>query len=217
MWLPEEDKYTNRKAELLARPRRQHGGRVAEELALAMSPMAPAAISRWRPPPPAGWYANGHERKIGNGRVRRPREDTFSSDATSHAHAITAKPPPRRSIAKCGRSSMKHTREPSKISPPIATNWTSLPKRCLNSRPSTGRKSKRSSSMAACSTRHRDRPRAAAKDGAEKPPKQVVVAPDVTPPLPGALGGAPRNCSFPSFGVRVTFGVRRSIPASARS
>ena len=25
----------------------------------------------------------------------------------------------------------------------------------------------------------------------EKPPKQVVVAPDVTPPLPGALGGAP--------------------------
>jgi len=25
----------------------------------------------------------------------------------------------------------------------------------------------------------------------EKPPKQVIVAPDVTPPLPGALGGAP--------------------------
>jgi cell division protease FtsH len=25
----------------------------------------------------------------------------------------------------------------------------------------------------------------------EKPPQQVVVAPDVTPPLPGALGGAP--------------------------
>jgi len=26
---------------------------------------------------------------------------------------------------------------------------------------------------------------------AEKPPKQVIAAPDVTPPLPGALGGAP--------------------------
>jgi cell division protease FtsH len=25
----------------------------------------------------------------------------------------------------------------------------------------------------------------------EKPPKQVVVAPEVGPPLPGALGGAP--------------------------
>jgi hypothetical protein len=25
----------------------------------------------------------------------------------------------------------------------------------------------------------------------EKPPKQVVVSPDVAPPLPGALGGAP--------------------------
>ena len=25
----------------------------------------------------------------------------------------------------------------------------------------------------------------------EKPPKQVIAAPDVTPPLPGALGGAP--------------------------
>src|SRR5439155_20162772 len=29
------------------------------------------------------------------------------------------------------------------------------------------------------------------KTPAEKPPKQVVAAPDVTPPLPGALGGAP--------------------------
>jgi len=26
---------------------------------------------------------------------------------------------------------------------------------------------------------------------AEKPPKQVIAAPDVAPPLPGALGGAP--------------------------
>ena len=26
---------------------------------------------------------------------------------------------------------------------------------------------------------------------AEKPPKQVVVAPDVNPPLPGGLSGAP--------------------------
>jgi cell division protease FtsH len=25
----------------------------------------------------------------------------------------------------------------------------------------------------------------------EKPPRQVVVGPDVAPPLPGALGGAP--------------------------
>ena len=25
----------------------------------------------------------------------------------------------------------------------------------------------------------------------EKPPKQVVIGPDVAPPLPGALGGAP--------------------------
>ena len=29
------------------------------------------------------------------------------------------------------------------------------------------------------------------KLGPEKPPKQVVVAPDVTPPLPGGLSGAP--------------------------
>src|SRR5207244_11248759 len=37
--------------------------------------------------------------------------------------------------------------------------------------------------------------RAAPPDGQEmppeNPPKQVVAAPDVTPPLPGALGGAP--------------------------
>jgi cell division protease FtsH len=34
-------------------------------------------------------------------------------------------------------------------------------------------------------------PRGGEKMEPEKPPKQVVVAPDVTPPLPGALGGAP--------------------------
>jgi cell division protease FtsH len=34
-------------------------------------------------------------------------------------------------------------------------------------------------------------PASGPKMPAEKPPKQVVVAPDVTPPLPGALGGAP--------------------------
>src|SRR4029078_783331 len=34
-------------------------------------------------------------------------------------------------------------------------------------------------------------PRVSEKMEPEKPPKQVVVAPDVTPPLPGALGGAP--------------------------
>jgi cell division protease FtsH len=34
-------------------------------------------------------------------------------------------------------------------------------------------------------------PRSGEKMEPEKPPKQVVVAPDVTPPLPGALGGAP--------------------------
>ena len=34
-------------------------------------------------------------------------------------------------------------------------------------------------------------PASGSKPSAEKPPKQVVVAPDVTPPLPGALGGAP--------------------------
>ena len=34
-------------------------------------------------------------------------------------------------------------------------------------------------------------PPSGAKPAAEKPPKQVVVAPDVTPPLPGGLSGAP--------------------------
>ena len=34
-------------------------------------------------------------------------------------------------------------------------------------------------------------PASGSKPSPEKPPKQVVVAPDVTPPLPGALGGAP--------------------------
>ena len=37
----------------------------------------------------------------------------------------------------------------------------------------------------------RDRSAGGEKMAPEKPPKQVVVAPDVTPPLPGALGGAP--------------------------
>jgi cell division protease FtsH len=34
-------------------------------------------------------------------------------------------------------------------------------------------------------------PTSGTKLSPEKPPKQVVVAPDVTPPLPGGLSGAP--------------------------
>jgi cell division protease FtsH len=34
-------------------------------------------------------------------------------------------------------------------------------------------------------------PSTGAKMPPEKPPKQVIAAPDVAPPLPGALGGAP--------------------------
>ena len=34
-------------------------------------------------------------------------------------------------------------------------------------------------------------PSSGAKMPPEKPPKQVIAAPDIAPPLPGALGGAP--------------------------
>jgi cell division protease FtsH len=66
-----------------------------------------------------------------------------------------------------------------------------IAKRCSSTRPSTARRSKKSSSTAADQSATRHRPAGPSKKMApEKPPKQVVVAPDVTPPLPGALGGA---------------------------
>jgi ATP-dependent Zn proteases len=59
MWLPEEDKYTNRKNELLASLAVSMGGRVAEEIILATSPTARAATSGAPRPLRVVWFANG--------------------------------------------------------------------------------------------------------------------------------------------------------------
>ena len=97
MWLPEEDKYTHRKNELLAGLAVGMGGRVAEEIVFgdvtngARGDIKTAtAIAR------ADGLRMGHERKDGHGRIWRARRLRVPRRATFHAHAITAKPPPKK-------------------------------------------------------------------------------------------------------------------------
>jgi ATP-dependent Zn proteases len=59
MWLPEEDKYTNRKNELIAGLAVGMGGRVAEEIVFGDVTNGARETSSKRPPSRAGWFANG--------------------------------------------------------------------------------------------------------------------------------------------------------------
>ena len=60
MWLPEEDKYTNRKNELLASLAVRMGGRVAEEIVFGdVTNGATRRHPAWPRPWRARWFANG--------------------------------------------------------------------------------------------------------------------------------------------------------------
>src|SRR5207302_1241906 len=129
MWLPEEDKYTNRKNELLAGLAVSMGGRVSEEIVF-------------------GDITNG------------ARGDIKTATAIA-----------RRMVCEWGMSEKMgmveyETLDGSQIKEIVDHG------RLINPPPGAS-------------------PPPGKKMPAEKPPKQVVAAPDVTPPLPGALGGAP--------------------------
>src|SRR5947207_1822809 len=192
MWLPEEDKYTNRKAELLASLAVSMGGRVAEELAFGdvtngargdikmATATARRMVCEWGMSEKLGMVEYGdHEDYVFLGRdISRARDyseataeeidrevRTLLDEAYQRAKQIlTANRDKLDVIAKALLEF--ETLDGSQIREIIEHG------RMLNPPPGIA-------------------PRGGEKMEPEKPPKQVVVAPDVTPPLPGALGGAP--------------------------
>ncbi|PYL41649.1 MAG: cell division protein FtsH [Verrucomicrobia bacterium] len=192
MWLPEEDKYTNRKAELLASLAVSMGGRVAEELAFGdvtngargdikmATATARRMVCEWGMSEKLGMVEYGdHEDYVFLGRdISRARDyseataeeidrevRTLLDEAYQRAKQIlTANRDKLDVIAKALLEF--ETLDGSQIEDIVKHG------RMLNPPPGIA-------------------PRGGEKMEPEKPPKQVVVAPDVTPPLPGALGGAP--------------------------
>src|SRR5580765_5355347 len=192
MWLPEEDKYTNRKAELLASLAVSMGGRVAEELAFGdvtngargdikmATATARRMVCEWGMSEKLGMVEYGdHEDYVFLGRdISRARDysEATAEEIDREVRMLLDEAYQRaKQILTANRDKLDviakallefETLDGSQIREIIEHG------RMLNPPPGVT-------------------PRGGEKMEPEKPPKQVVVAPDVTPPLPGALGGAP--------------------------
>src|ERR1043166_6818910 len=191
MWLPEEDKYTNRKNELLASLAVKMGGRVAEEItfgdvtngaagdikrATAMACMMCCEGGRSEN---RGMVEYGeHEDYVFLGReLTRNRED---SEAT--AEEIDREV--RRLLDQAYQTAMK-------VLTQHRDHLEAIAKALLEFETLDGMQIKEIMEIGRLINPPPSSPPPTQKMPPEKPPKQVVVAPDVTPPLPGALGGAP--------------------------
>jgi len=192
MWLPEEDKYTNRKNELLASLAVKMGGRVAEEIVFGdvtngaagdikmATAMARKMVCEWGMSEKMGMVEYGeHEDYVFLGRdISRARD---YSEATAeeidrevrrllddaYRQAKETLIASRHTLDTIAKALLEYeTLDGSQIREIVEHGRLLNPPKGIP--PSTGEKMP-----------------------PEKPPKQVVVAPDVTPPLPGALGGAP--------------------------
>jgi cell division protease FtsH len=191
MWLPEEDKYTNRKNELLASLAVKMGGRVAEEIIFGdvtngatgdirmATAMARKMVCEWGMSEKMGMVEYGeHEDYVFLGRDISRARDYSEATAEEIDHEV------RRLVdeayAKAKDVLVAH-REHLEVIAKALLEYETLDGlqikeiikhgRLLNPPPGPSPSS--------------------AKMPPEKPPKQVVQAPDVGPPLPGALGGAP--------------------------
>jgi cell division protease FtsH len=191
MWLPEEDKYTNRKNELIAGLAVSMGGRVAEEIVFgditngargdikSATAIARRMVCEWGMSEKMGMVEYGeHEDYVFLGRdISRARDYSEATaeqidqevrklldDAYQTAKdTLTAHRDKLEAIAKALLE--YETLDGSQIKELIEHGRLLNPPAAPT--PATGQKMP-----------------------PEKPPKQVV-APDVGPPLPGALGGAP--------------------------
>ena len=168
----------------------------------------------------------GHERKDGHGRIRRARRLRFPRPrhfpgarlqrSDRGGNRSRSAPAARRRLSSgqghaCWR---------------IATLSRSSPKRCSSTRLWMENRSAKSWITAGCSIRLPVSPPSHWPSmPPEKPPKQVI-APDVGPPLPGALGGAPALgapfvahlsavCGVRHLDERVLASVRRRSRRSA--
>src|ERR1700759_1611600 len=190
MWLPEEDKYTNRKNELLASLAVSMGGRVAEEIIFGditngargdikmATSMARKMVCEWGMSEKMGMVEYGeHEDYVFLGRdISRARD---YSEATAEEIDREVRRLLDDAYQKAKETLIAHRNTLDAIATALLEYETLDGKqiheildhgRLLNPPPSI--------------------PPATPSMPPEKPPKQVI-APDVAPPLPGALGGAP--------------------------
>jgi len=193
MWLPEEDKYTNRKAELVDSLTVSMGGRVAEELvfgdvtngARGDIKMATATARRmvceWGMSEKLGMVEYGdHEDYVFLGRdISRARD---YSEATAERIDQEVRNLLDNAYSKA-REVLTTNRDKLDIIAKALLEFETLDGSQIKEIIKHGRMLNPPPGIAPRGSGEKMEP--------EKPPKQVVVAPDVTPPLPGALGGAP--------------------------
>src|SRR5256886_2686027 len=192
MWLPEEDKYTNRKNELLASLAVKMGGRVAEEIVFGdvttgargdiktATAIARRMVCEWGMSEKMGMVEYGeHEDYVFLGRDISRARDYSEATAEEIDHEV------RRLLDdayQTAKDALLAHRDKLDVIAKALLEFETLDGlqikeiikhgRLINPPPGAS-------------------PPPGKKMPAEKPPKQVVAAPDVTPPLPGALGGAP--------------------------
>ncbi len=192
MWLPEEDKYTNRKNELLDSLVVSMGGRVAEEIVFGdvtngargdikmATGIARRMVCEWGMSEKMGMVEYGeHEDYVFLGRdISRARD---YSEATAEEIDLEVRKLIDDSYAKAEQMLTEHRSKLEYIAKALLEFETLDGAqirdiiehgRMLN--PPPGPPTSSGETMKA-----------------EKPPKQVVIAPDVDPPLPGDLSGAP--------------------------
>src|SRR5881394_2293273 len=192
MWLPEEDKYTNRKNELLASLAVKMGGRVAEEIVFGdvttgaagdikmATAMARKMVCEWGMSEKMGMVEYGeHEDYVFLGRDISRARDYSEATAEEIDHEVRRLLDDAYQLAK---KTLVANRSALDVIAKALLEYETLDGNQIREIVEHGRLLHPPVGVP---------PATGEKMPPEKPPKQVVVAPDVTPPLPGALGGAP--------------------------
>src|SRR5713226_873085 len=192
MWLPEEDKYTNRKNELLASLTVKMGGRVAEEIIFGdvtngaagdikkATAMARKMVCEWGMSEKLGMVEYGeHEDYVFLGRDISRARDYSEATAEEIDHEV------RRLLDdayQTAKQALIANRDKLEVIAKALLEYETLDGLQIKEIIAHGRLINPPPSVT---------PQSGEKMPPEKPPRQLVVAPDVAPPLPGALGGAP--------------------------
>jgi cell division protease FtsH len=191
MWLPEEDKYTNRKNELIASLSVAMGGRVAEEIVFGditngargdikgATQIARRMVCEWGMSERMGMVEYGeHEDYVFLGRdISRARD---YSEATAEQIDQEVRKLIDGAYQKAKETLIAH-RDKLEIIAKGLLEYETLDGSQIKEIVEHGRLINPPPGVT---------PTPPNQPAPEKPPKQVV-APDVAPPLPGALGGAP--------------------------
>jgi cell division protease FtsH len=190
--LPEEDKYTNRKNELLASLSVKMGGRVAEEIIFGdvtngaagdikmATAMARRMVCEWGMSEKLGMVEYGdHEDYVFLGRDISRARDYSEATAEEIDHEV------RRLLDEAYRKAkdtLTANRDKLDVIAKALLEYETLDGSQIKEIVKHGQLLRPPASVA---------PPSGEKMPPEKPPRQLVQAPDVAPPLPGALGGAP--------------------------